>query len=304
MAPPGRRGAALMPRPRRPSSARPPRSRVRGGKPRPARPARARAGAAGPATYLYALVESAAEPDGAETPPGLPGTGRLRWLAVGKGLWLGAADAPLERYDTAAIEKGLKDLQWVSSCAVAHERVIEHVSRLGTVIPMKLFTLFTSDTRAVAHVARSRARLRALLRRLAGRQEWGIRVSVDDVKARAAARQTAERAAEGLTTGARFLTLKGRENREVREIVDRGRGEAAAVFADAERHADQTRRREPAAAEPGLRLLLDAAFLVPVGKAGAFREAVRRQAERLAPRGYRVVLTGPWPAYNFVAGTP
>jgi hypothetical protein len=28
---------------------------------------------------------------------------------------------------------------------------------------------------------------------------------------------------------------------------------------------------------------------------------VRRQAERLAPQGYRVVLTGPWPAYNFVA---
>jgi len=35
-------------------------------------------------------------------------------------------------------------------------------------------------------------------------------------------------------------------------------------------------------------------------KAAAFREAVRSHAERLAPGGYRVVLTGPWPAYNFV----
>jgi Gas vesicle synthesis protein GvpL/GvpF len=256
------------------------------------------------ATYLYSLLERAAEPDGAGAPAGLPGMGPLRWLAVGEGLWLAAADAPLERYDTKAIEKGLKDLEWVSACAVAHERVVEHVSGLGTAIPMKLFTLFTSDARAVAHVARSRRRLRALLRQLAGRQEWGIRVSVDDAQARTAARQRAERAAEGLTTGARFLTLKGRENREVREIVDRGRVEAETVFADAERHADQTRRREPAAAEPGLRLLLDAAFLVSVESAAAFREAVRRHAERLAPRGYRVVLTGPWPAYNFVAGAP
>ena len=256
------------------------------------------------ATYLYSLVESAAEPDGAGAPAGLPGLGPLRWLAVGEGLWLAAADAPLQRYDAKAIEKGLKDLEWVSACAVAHERVVEHVSRLGTAIPMKLFTLFTTDARAVAHVARSRRRLRALLRQLAGRQEWGIRVSVDDAQARSAARQRAERAVEGLTTGARFLTLKGRENREVREIVDRGRVEAETVFADAERHADQTRRREPSAAEPGLRLLLDAAFLVSVDSAAAFREAVRRHAERLAPRGYRVVLTGPWPAYNFVAGAP
>ena len=67
------------------------------------------------------------------------------------------------------------------------------------------------------------------------------------------------------------------------------------------RHSDQTQRRPPAAAEPGLRLLLDAAFLVPVTRVAAFRESVRRQAERLAPQGYRVVLTGPWPAYNFVA---
>jgi hypothetical protein len=294
-----------MPRTRLPSKAR--RARPRGraaAKLRSERPARPRVDLPPRATYLYSVLDSAAEPAGDSAPAGLPGMGPLRWLPVDKGLWLAAADAPLDRYDTAAIEKGLKDLEWVSACAVAHERVVEHVSRLGTAIPMKLFTLFTTDERAVAHVARSRARLRAVLGRLAGRQEWGVRISVDDVQARSAARQRAERAAEGLTSGARFLTLKGQENREVREIVDRGRGEAEAAFADVGRHADDTRRREPAAAEPGLRLLLDAAFLVRVGKAGAFREAVRRQAERLAPRGYRVVLTGPWPAYNFVGGTP
>jgi hypothetical protein len=41
---------------------------------------------------------------------------------------------------------------------------------------------------------------------------------------------------------------------------------------------------------------------VPVKRVAAFRESVRKQAERLAAHGYRVVLTGPWPAYNFVAG--
>jgi hypothetical protein len=226
----------------------------------------------------------------------------LRWVSVGEGLWVAAADAPLPRYSAAAIEKRLKDLDWVSACAVAHERVVEHVSRLGTAIPMKLFTLFSSDARAAAELGRSRTRLRAVLRRIEGRQEWGVRVSVDEATARTRARQRAQQATEGLGAGAGFLTRKRQEHKEVRDIVDLGRTAADEVFEAVSRHSDQTQRRPPAAAEPGLRLLLDAAFLVPLTRVAAFRESVRRQAERLAPHGYRVVLTGPWPAYNFVAG--
>jgi len=228
--------------------------------------------------------------------------GPLRWLAVGDGLWLAAADAPLPRYSAAAIEKGLKDLDWVSACAVAHERVVEHVSSLGTAIPMKLFTLFSSDARAAAELGRSRTRLRAVLRRIEGRQEWGVRVSVDEATARTRARERARQAADGLSVGAGFLTRKRQEHKEVRDIVDLGRTAADEVFEAVAPYADETRRRAPAPAEPGLRLLLDAAFLLPVKRVAAFRESVRKQAERLAAQGYRVVLTGPWPPYNFVAG--
>jgi hypothetical protein len=274
---------------------------VKARKAAPRKTAPARPAAPAQATYLYSVVQ-AEEPEGTGAPDGPPGIGSLRWLALGDRLWLAAADAPLPAYSAAAIEKGLKDLDWVSACAIAHERVVEHVSRLGTAVPMKLFTLFSSDARAIADLGASRTRLRAVMRRIAGRQEWGVRVSVDEVTARTRARARAEQAAEGLSAGAQFLTRKGQENREVRDIIDLGRTAAEDVFAAVATHADDTRRRPPSAAEPGLRLLLDAAFLVPAARASAFRDAVRKQAERLAPKGYRVVLTGPWPAYNFVGG--
>ena len=58
------------------------------------------------------------------------------------------------------------------------------------------------------------------------------------------------------------------------------------MFDGLARHADDTRRRPPSAAEPGLRLLLDAAFLVPVGaRATPSARPCARQAERLAPHG-------------------
>jgi hypothetical protein len=258
------------------------------------------AAAGGHATYLYAVLARASAPPSGGAPAGPPRIGSLRWLVLGKGLWLAAADAPRTRYDAPAVEKGLKDLEWVSACAVAHERVIEHVSTLGTTVPMKLFTLFSSDARAMAELGRSRARLRAVLKRIEGRREWGVRVSVDEASARVRARDRAQQAAEGLSAGARFLTRKSQEHREVRGILDAGRAAADEVFEAATPHADQHRRRPPAEAPPGLRLLLDAAFLVREGRTPAFQDAVRRESERLAPSGYRVVLTGPWPPYNFV----
>jgi len=183
---------------------------------------------------------------------------------------------------------------------VAHERVIEHVAKLGTTVPMKLFTLFSSDARAVAELGRSQARLRGVQQRIEGRREWGVRVSVDEERARSRARDRAAQAAEGLSDGARFLTRKSQEQREVRGILDAGRAAADEVFEALAPHADEHRRRAPAEATAGRRLLLDAAFLVREAKTAAFHDTVRRQSERLAASGYRVVLTGPWPAYNFV----
>jgi len=60
------------------------------------------------------------------------------------------------------------------------------------------------------------------------------------------------------------------------------------------------RRTSLERAAPGSRLLLDAAFLVPVAKSGAFRSAVRQRMRDLRNAGITMSLTGPWPPYNFV----
>jgi hypothetical protein len=60
------------------------------------------------------------------------------------------------------------------------------------------------------------------------------------------------------------------------------------------------RRTSLERAAPGSRLLLDAAFLVPVAKSGAFRSAARQRMRDLRALGVAMSLTGPWPPYNFV----
>ena len=164
---------------------------------------------------------------------------------------------------------------------------------------MKLFTMFTGDTRAVAHVRDSEARVRRALARVDGRDEWGVRVRLDVGLARRRARRRPRPAAPAGPAGTRFLLQKKRELDLARELVREGRAAVEEAFEELAALADATRRRPPAELD-GTRVVLDAALLVPAERAKRFRRAVRRAATRLAARGYRLILTGPWPAYNFV----
>jgi hypothetical protein len=53
----------------------------------------------------------------------------VRILDVDHRLYAAVADAPLDKYGAAAINKGLTDLDWVSRAAVAHEAVVESFIR-------------------------------------------------------------------------------------------------------------------------------------------------------------------------------
>jgi hypothetical protein len=251
------------------------------------------------ATYLYCLLHAPRTPRLRGTPAGLPGLGPPRVVPVDDGLWLVAADAPLDRYGAPVIERNLRDLAWVSRCALGHEAVVERAARQGTVVPMKLFTLFHSDARALAHVRRGRRRLDRILARVAGRQEWGLRLLLDETRARRRAAAPAARGA-GAGGGTRFLLRKEAEHGAVRRLAAAGRREAARLFRALGHLADAARRRDATADPPGARLLLDAAFLVRREAAPRFRAAVRDLRRRQAGQGCTVVLTGPWPPYNFV----
>jgi hypothetical protein len=248
------------------------------------------------ATYLYCLVQSRRPPACEEAPPGLEGTGPLRGLRAAGDLWLIAATAPLPRYGAEAIERGLRDLEWVSRCALAHEAVVEHFAAVQTVLPMRLFTLFHDDQGALDHIQKSRARITRLLGRLSGRQEWGVRVRLNGSKpAPAPARRAA-------LSGTGFLLAKRQEHTAGRTAATEARRQADRVFRELKRLAAASRRRDPVGTGSGARLVLDAAFLVDRKGGTRFRRAVRSLAGRLEPTGCAVELTGPWPPYNFIAG--
>jgi hypothetical protein len=256
------------------------------------------------ATYLYGLLRGPSEPSLAGAPPGLQGLGPLRLLSLDAGLWLLAASAPLPEFSAGEIDERLRDLDWVSACALAHEAVVEHFRAAPALLPMKLFTLFASDERALAELRGRRESLERVLDRVAGRVEWGVRVRLDEARAReAVAAEFRQSAAAG--SGTSFLLRKKQEQEATRNLAGRLRTDVDAAWAELEAAAGEALRREPATApEEGGKLLLDAAFLVAAGREAEFEAVVERCAARLAPRGCEVTLSGPWPPYHFIQESP
>ena len=249
-------------------------------------------------TYVYCVIVSARPPRLTRVPRGLPGTGPVRLLDVERGLYIVAADAPLHRYGGAAINRRLSDLDWVSRAAVAHEAVVESFVDARAVLPMKLFTIFTGDARAVEDVRAQRARIVAVAKRVANQHEWGVRVVLDRV---AAARGRRRQAQANVRTGLDYLARKKARRDAAVELAERARDTVAALYDRLASRSRQARRRAPAELPAdGGPLILDAAFLVPRTRSAAFRALAAREARALAAQGYALTISGPWPPYTFV----
>src|SRR5437667_3678745 len=250
-------------------------------------------------TYVYGLIAADRRPVLRRRFTRLPGMGPIRLLDVDRGLWLAVADAPLDRYGEVTINRKLSDLDWVSRAAVAHEAVVESFIDQRAVLPMKLFTIFTSDDRALEQVRSDRRRVDTIVKRVANHVEWGVRVTLDRARLRPP-RKPARRSVPP-KAGLGYLTQKKAQRDAAVELAEHARETVADLY-DRLQGRSRLARRRTASELPveGGPVLLDAAFLVPRARATSFRTLITREARRLGRLGYHVTLTGPWPPYTFV----
>jgi hypothetical protein len=246
-------------------------------------------------SYVFCLVRSDRQPTMPRMTEAMLGGRDLRVIEVGDHLWAIVQSVPEAEYSEAALARGLQNLDWVGPRAIAHERVIESFLSVQALLPMQLFTLFTSDDRVAQHVQSEGARIRRILRLVERKVEWGLRLTFDETRGRANVSKRVVR------SGTEFLARKRDALAINRTRVKDARAAADRMYKSMARLATAAHRRTSLErAAPGSRLLLDAAYLVPAGKSGAFRSAVRQQTSGLRAAGITVSLTGPWPPYNFI----
>jgi gas vesicle protein GvpL/GvpF len=249
----------------------------------------------GTATYLYCVVHAVVEPPVARAPRGLAGASRLLVTRIARSLWLVTTAVPLGVYGPGALERSLRDVDWVTNAAVAHEEVVEYFARRpgSTVIPMKLFTMFSSVERALDEMRPRQRELTAVVNRIAGCEEWGVRITHTPAVVRR------DSLAATAASGTEFLAARKAARDFARRSVDTAAAAAEEAYSALSAIARDARRREDVPQGATSPPILDAAFLVPSSQRTRFKNAVKKLADT-AERGTQVVLTGPWPSFNFI----
>lgn len=243
-------------------------------------------------TYVLALVAHATRLPVPRSVPRLPQATKPSLIPVRPGWWLVVCDVPLRVYGADGLQQRMGDLEWIATVAVAHEGVIEAFLKADAVLPLKLFTIFSSPSRASAHFLERESSLVPVVARVAGAEEWGVRVAMRAPTLRVAA-PVVEAA-----TGAGYLRGKKAQYQSAAQRQARVQSLASDLFASLSSLSSAARERAAEASQGSL--VLDAAFLVPRSGGARLKAAAARFAQALKPEGGDVVVTGPWPPYSFV----
>jgi hypothetical protein len=252
--------------------------------------------------YVYGVVGSSARLP--EDLAGVDPDGAVR-VIDDDGLAAIVSQVPMAEFGEERIRENLNDVSWLEDTARSHERVLEAVLGRTAVVPLRICTVFAGERQVVEMLSAERSLFRDALARLAGKAEWGVKAFADSValEAEAISRSVEPGAETDVSPGTAYMDRRRQEARaqEAAEEVadewaDRLHTRLAGTAAEALLNPLQ---RPELSGHEGV-MLMNGVYLVPDQEADRFGEVVAELRDEFDRKGVEIVLTGPWPAYNFV----
>ncbi len=233
--------------------------------------------------YLYGITQ---KPESLPaTVRGVDGVARVEALpASGFTCWISRVSA-LDYGDNLA--HNMENLEWLADASVRHQRVVGVIHLRQEILPARFGTVFLSQESLAGDIAQRKPALLAGFRRIAGSDEWGVKVF---------AAPRAVPAASAARSGKDYLRRKAAQlqAKPPRTLEPEIQRFAAAV---AKLASDSAQAGRVSGGQPGLRW--QSSILLPRARRSDFESLLRRFAENSGER-FRVECTGPWPPYSFV----
>src|SRR5688572_15349070 len=133
--------------------------------------------------YVFCAVRGSLAPRVVAKLPTMPGGAAVRAIPLTDDISLVVADVPAATYRSETLDARMSDLDWVARCGTVHHAVADAIAPKHTVVPFRLFTIFSSEARARATLRRAAARIDEALDRVKGKAEWALRVAKPDAAA-------------------------------------------------------------------------------------------------------------------------
>jgi hypothetical protein len=248
--------------------------------------------------YVYAVTREAVTPD----TEGVDGTQRFG-AATFDDIHAVFTPVSAEEFSQDVIDRRAGDLEWLGAIGYRHQAVMADLMRKTAIVPLRAFTLFSSEEAVRSYLAEHRELLTKTLDRLGGKQEWTLRIELEPA--------TWSEALSG-----RVASLRDLQN----EIAAASPGKAFLL----RKKLDDDKKRASHAAEEALVAEIEQAVLAKLGcetvaesrqrRDGAFPQinvllnrdedsVLQELREELTARyqheGVTLSLSGPWPPYTF-----
>ncbi len=202
------------------------------------------------------------------------------------------------------LREHLSDMDWLERTARAHEAVLEQFGVERTLIPMRMCAVYRSASGVLEMLERESDALLAALEQLEHKTEWGVKVFAEPDAAVGVPTAGLQLPTGG--QGAAYLHKRRQERDERGELDARLETACQEIHARLSAIADDALVSAPQRPEVSGHagdMIHNGVYLVEDGQRDRFvgeLEALRAEGASLA---LDLVLTGPWPAYNFVPGT-
>jgi hypothetical protein len=244
--------------------------------------------------YVYGVVPAGSDPALFGATPGVD-VGPVVLVTAGS-LAAIVSTVSLDEFDEEALRRNLELPAWLEEKARAHDRVLGGAVGRAPLVPLRFGTVYRDEEGVRRMLEERGAELVSSLERLHGRIELGVKAFLLEAEASPDDSGTA-------STGREYLLRKQQARRSavdtgaiVRERTQLVHERLASISDGAHANLPQppelSGRREM--------MLLNGAYLVPTESQERFAEAVEALRQEVGGDGIELVLTGPWPPYNFV----
>ncbi len=224
------------------------------------------------------------------------------------------SEVSIEEFSSAEIQKKAnEDLGWIKGKAQIHEKVIERAMRpdhssLIPVIPMQFGVIFRTRKKLMETLYENLEKFRESLKNLIGREEWGVKVYLDEkvfdefLGSENEELLIQKREAEALPKGLAFFAkkkidykaeeIKEQELAKITSEISEGLAGTAVTQIKA-KILDKDFTMSPN------EMILNGFFLLEEKRLKEFKSKTEEFKKRFSPFGIELEISGPWPSYHF-----
>ena len=224
------------------------------------------------------------------------------------------SEVSLEEFGCEEVQKrAQEDLSWIKEKALTHARVIQEAmgeDHIGlSLIPMRFGTIFKERAGLEEVLEKDYFKIREILERIRGKQEWSVKVYLRDRKAfeektkeKNEAIKEKEKEISSLPEGIAYFMEEALKEIISKEVDKELNFIVAHIYEKFKKHAvDSVRckilgRELMGRIEP---MVLNAAYLLREEKIEDFKKEIEELNEMIPGQGLYIEYSGPWPAYNF-----